>query len=485
MTEEPKEKTTEETSFIKEKIVPRRKNRILRRLRSMLFVICMAAVFGLVAKTVYVLSGGFLERLFGVEQEQRKQVELPRPTGTPTPRPTNTPTPTSTPCPTNTPSPTPTKVPEIVTPVPTIIPEVTPEPTRLPQELLTPAPTELPQEELTPTPDPEQENSPAPGDAVVDYWQIYATIREVANEVSKALVTVEAVEQSVDWFQEIYERRTSTTGLILGNDGVDLLILVSTEHISGANSIEVHFGEEIIAGRIYALDVEYGMAVVAVPLERIKNELLANLQLGLLAAEEDIIMGTPVIALGAPNGYHNSMEVGMITSLGSKLPVTVGTVSYFTTNISEYPGAYGFVVNLKGEVLGMITHTLKINPEDGIFTAISLDAVRGVIVKLLNNADRALFGIKGEDLPANLRKEYGVTGVYVTEVKNASPALMAGIKAGDIIVAMGSEDVDGMSDFTDIILARSIKETIQVKLLRTAEEGMREMTVEVVLTDKK
>ena len=335
----------------------------------------------------------------------------------------------------------------------------------------------------TETPAPEETPEPTPIDT---YLQIYDAIRQVAEEVSDAFVTVEAIEQGVDWFQEVYEKRTRTTGLILGNDGVDLLILVGTEQFAGANAIDVYFEEAMIPGRIYSMDRDYGLAVIAVALNQIPKELMAQIEMGLLAEAEDIVTGTPVIALGAPNGYEGSMEFGMITSLGGAVSVTDGEVSSFTTNITEYPGGYGFVVTLEGKILGLITHIHKANPGDGIFTAISLDSIRGVIIKLLNNADRAYFGIKGQDIPKNLKKEYALeNGVYVREVENASPALAAGIKAGDILVSVGGAPVEGIRGFSDMILGRSTREIVQVKLLRKAEDGLREMTVEVLLIDKK
>ena len=260
MTEEPKEKRVEDSPFIKEKIVPRRRNKWMKKLRKSVFVVCMAIVFGVVARAAFLLSGDFLEKWFGTEPEQRKEVDLPRPTAESLqPLATSSPKPTLTPTmePKKTPTPVPTAVPEGTltpepTPEPTVVPTKAPEPTMEPTPepsiVLSPipgmtVPTVLPEASLSPTPT-------VPEETVVDYWQMYATIREVAEQVSKAFVTVEAVEQSVDWFQEIYERRTRTTGLVLGNDGIDLLILVGTEQISGASSIEVYFGEKVIAGRI-------------------------------------------------------------------------------------------------------------------------------------------------------------------------------------------------------------------------------------------
>lgn len=497
MTEELKEKRSEDYQFINEKIVPKKKKKWLKKLWTVFFVICMAVIFGVIARAAFLLSGDVLKEWFGIE-DKRQEVDLPKPTQparitlSPTPKP-----PTPTPVPTIKPieAVSPTEEPENpslgeVTPGaeptpgeetnPTVTPgeaEITqtPEPTKAPENSDVPEPTTMPE------PDTKQEIEP-----VEHYLQIYESIRRVAEEVSNAFVTVEAIEQGVDWFQEVYEKRTRTTGLILGNDGVDLLILVGTEQLTGATSIEVFFGEEKVSGSIYSMDKDYGLAVIAVPLTGLSEELLGKIQPGILADAQALVIGTPIIAMGAPNGYEGSVEFGMITSLGSTVSVTDGEVAYFTTNIVEYPNGYGFVLNLEGEILGLITHTHKENPADGIFSAVSLDSIRGVIIKLLNNAERAYFGIKGRDLPKNLALEYEIeTGVYVSEVENASPALAAGIKAGDVIVSVSGEAVDGIRSFSDIILECSTREIVQVKLLRKTEDGLRETTVEVSLTGKK
>lgn len=500
MAEEQKEKQSEEYQFINEKIVSKRRKKWMKRLATVLFVICLAVIFGLVASAAFVWSEDYFKKLFG-KDEKRQEVELPRPTPSPELMLSVSPEPVRkiTPVPTKQLTPTPTKAAELPTVQPSMeeTPEVTPdtglspEPTVEASAGITPeaGTVKPPETDGTPAPTPMQEEKKQE-DKLENpekqmYLQMYEFIRQVAEKVSDALVTVVAIETGVDWFQEVYENRTGTTGLILGNDGVDLLILVGTEQFSGATSIEVLFGEEVIAGRIYSMDKDYGLAVIAVPLEQIPEELLGQIELGVFASEEDILAGTPVIALGAPNGYGGSMEFGMITSLGSTVSVTDGEVSYFTTDILEYPSGHGFVVNLEGKILGMITHTHKENPEDGIFSAVSLYSIRGAVVKLLNNAEWAYCGIKGQDVPQNLKKEYGLeNGVYVSEVENASPALAAGMKAGDIIVAVGGKEVDGIRSFSDVILGCSTREIVQVKLIRKAEDGLREMTIEIPLTGK-
>ena len=461
MAEERKE-TTEEYKFINEKIIPKKKSFWASKKGMVLFVIAMAILFGVLSQVVFRLTGGLLDQWWG--SNERHEVELPKPTTPPRQQVFLTKAPEQTP------TPVPTDYPVTPTDVPVPTPEITAGET---------GGTENQPEQTEPG-----END-GTSDAKLGFIELYGEICRVAEEASGTFVKVEAIERGVDWFQEVYENRTRTTGIVLGNDGVDLLILVGTEQFSGATDVEVTIGEESFSGHIYSMDKDYGLAVIAVPLSQISAELMDKIQPGILAEEEDITVGTPVIALGAPNGYEDSMEYGMITSLGSKIPVTDGEVEYFTTNITEYVQGHGFVVNLEGKILGLITHTQKENAEDGIFSAISLNSIRGVIVKLLNNAERSYVGIKGQDIPNNLKKEYLLeNGVYVREVENASPALSAGIKAGDIILSVGETEVEGMQHFAELILNCGTREMIQITVLRNAGEGLKETKVDIQLTGK-
>ena len=510
MAEEPKEKNAKNNpsgdyQFINETIVPKRKCRWKKRLLSVAFTIVLAIIFGLVAQLVFLLAGEPLRKLLGMEESGRQEVNLPGPTEHPTKKPTMTPQPTATTVPTSCPKPTD----EGTLPSPDVsgMPEPGSEPANpteggVPEPSVKPSPGGTVTEPGTVTPEPTsgaEVTGPSQGNQnsgngtqenISGDWYSYAMFYEevikLAEQAGKSLVTIEAVEIGVDWFQETYEIRTSMTGLVLANDGVDLLLLTGNEKLASADLIEVHLGGELVEGRIFSADADYGLAVIAVALASIPEEVLTEVQIGKIATESQIQVGTPVIALGAPNSYDGSMEFGMITSLGSSVPVTDGQVSYFTTNLTDYAQGYGFILNLNGEVLGMITHTHKVNVDDGVSSAISLDAVRGIIVKLLNASNMAYFGIHGENLPAAVQQASGIAqGVYVREVENASPALAAGIKTGDVLITAGGNELGGIRDFTKVLLAAKERETLTVKLLRTTGEGIREITVDVLLTRKK
>lgn len=468
MAENPREQ--QEYQFINETIVPNRKLKWKKRLGSLFFTMILAVVFGIIAQAVFLLAEEPLRELLGLKDSGRQEIDLPSPTKEA--EPTGA---VSTPVPTITGMPEPTGAADI-TEIPSI--EVTPGP-------CTPVPTES--VEITPSP---VEKNPETGDEdLYGGWYSFAMfqeqIAELTEQASRSVVAMNAVENGVDWFQEPYETRTAMTGLIFANDGIDLLILTGSEPLLTADFIEVQLAGKVVEGRLFAADSGYGLAVVAVPLESISEEMQAQIEVGKIASVRDIKKGSPVIALGAPNGYQNSVEYGMITGLGGSRIIIDGEVPYFTTNLNDYEQGHGFIINLQGEVLGMITHTHKGGANDGVSSAISLDAVRGMIVKLSNHSEISYFGIYGENLPPALVQAGGVTkGVYVREVKMSSPALAAGIKSGDVLVMAGGSTLEGIQDFTRVLLAAKPKDTLEVKLLRVTGDGVKEVTLNVELTKR-
>lgn len=489
MTEHPQEK--QEHPFIQEQIVSKRKKRVLKRLSTFGFVVLMAVVFGLVACAVFLTAEEPMREWLGKTDGSRQPVDLPKPTTltltpTPTVRATVTPAPTkippeptraiSTPEPTEYPEPTATVTPEPVRPVVTPGGEE-PEPTPLPTALPTAAVTQQPEYPVV---------TPGGEELELSYLLMYQAIRKQAEAAEKGLVSIDAVVENRDWFQEVYQTRTRTSGLVVGNDGIDLLILTDYAVMSGANAIEVtFFDDSVVNGTLFSYDADFGIAIVAVPLTQIAEETLSGTRIAILADEESIFIGEPILALGAPNGYRGSMELGMVTSLGAAVPVVDGQLRYFTTNLTNYTQGHGFLFSLQGEVLGMISHSVAENSETALSTAVTLDAIRGVIVRLLNNMEYTYFGIKGLDLPRELQEASGAAaGIYVSEVLAASPAMTAGVRSGDILIAADGKALTKMQDLTELVLSNTTKNTVTVTLLRMQGTEIRQTSVTVLLQKK-
>ncbi|MBO5198347.1 MAG: serine protease [Lachnospiraceae bacterium] len=487
-------------TFMKEKIVPKRKRKVKRFAAAFFGTLFLAVVFGIVAQAAFIYSEPWVEKLLGKEKEnQRQQVILP--TGEPTTgntvqNGTNTGTNSTTgnfgvnsQGQSGTTGEQPTTNEQGTTEA-----EV--------------GSTGGQQGDnsggggKTDTTDPSGSGSQGDGeettepDTVIveqrieadltDYIGIYSDIRVLAAKMNDSLLEITAVTNGVDWFNDLYEETRTTTGLVIADDGTDLLLLTSLDRIEDADKIEVEVSfTTSVQGYIRDYDRDVNLAVVGVPLSEIPSAILKSLTPAEFGTSSATAPGTPIIAVGSPNGHVGSVEVGIITSRGSSVYVVDNRIDLFNTNITDNEASDGFIVNLQGQVIGIITHTLKEDLNENLSTAIGISKIMPLIQRMANKVDRIYFGIHGEEVPKDILENVGVTsGIYVNEVESGSPALEAGVKSGDIIVKVKDAPISSMTAFYNVISNYSAGDTIEITVYRQSQGTFKEVSLQAVLKKK-
>jgi S1-C subfamily serine protease len=319
-----------------------------------------------------------------------------------------------------------------------------------------------------------------------DYSNIYAELRSVANLANRSMVTVTSVSKGVDWFNNEYEVKKVISGVIVADNGAELVILVSLDKIKEANSIKVTFFNSIEAeGTLQGYDSDLNMAAIAVKLKDIPEPHRQDIKPLPLGESFALVIGSPIIALGSPNGYVGSMEYGFITSKGNNAYITDNKMEIFNTNINDNKNGDGVIINLKGEVIGIITQVLKDEVNEDVNTVIGISGIKKIIKSLVNNQNRVYFGIKGMDMTEDALEKAGiVNGVSVTEVEPESPALEAGLKSGDIILTVNETPISSMNSFYNIISLYEPKTPVHVTIKRGTKNAEKDLTLEVVLEKK-
>lgn len=291
----------------------------------------------------------------------------------------------------------------------------------------------------------------SPSREIENLNQFFSGVSEIAERVEKSLVKVYTVTEDVDWFGATYEANKEVSGLYLGSNADAYLFLVSKDSIEESSSFLVELGEGLAAGELYCVDSNYHMAVVSVAKALVKAETVEKTLTPVTFAKHEVVSGDPLLLLGKPNGNAGGMEFGMVTGSNGRVSVIDDVVGYFTTNISQYAESDGFAFNLDGEVFGMSGTSLN-NGETGVFTAIFLDGLVDEIERMMSNGKRIYCGIGFESLEDGRRARYSLpNGVYVTEVLADSPALIAGLQKGDIILKVGAEEIKSVEDFRTAI----------------------------------
>ena len=168
-----------------------------------------------------------------------------------------------------------------------------------------------------------------------NYKEIYAALSNYVTELNHYMVTVTVVTSNIDWFNNVQESKSQTSGIIITDNGKELLILTDASYLSSAESLTLTFytGDQVDA-QIKQTDSYTNLAVLAVSLEDLpvgmKKEKLAYPVLG---SSNTKLLGMPVIAMGSPMGTSNSIGYGMITSASSTYSVPDRNYKIIQTDI--------------------------------------------------------------------------------------------------------------------------------------------------------
>lgn len=197
------------------------------------------------------------------------------------------------------------------------------------------------------------------------------------------------------------------------------------------------------------------------------------------------LVGIPVIALGRPVGTEDSMCYGNITSIGNSIRLPDSNYKFLTTDIYGSTGASGILINLKGQVIGMIDMSYNASDMRNMISAVGITELKGLVENLSNNRSIAYFGVYGTDVTREANEELEVPfGAYITEIDMDSPAMDAGIQSGDVIIRIGETEITGYQDLVKVLLTLKPEEAIRVGLMRQAPEGYTEMEIGATLGQK-
>ncbi len=271
------------------------------------------------------------------------------------------------------------------------------------------------------------------------------------------------------------------SGFVVDKEGH---ILTNYHVIQDAVEVEVNFtGSYKTYGKVIAKDLDSDLGVIKV---NVPADILFPLPLGDSNLTE---VGQTVVAIGNPFGFSGTMTVGIISGKGRTLESLRATPEgdYFTssdllqTDAAINPGnSGGPLINLRGEVVGVNraiqTTNVSISGEplnSGIGFAVSSNLIKRVLPHLIAKGkyDYPYLGLEGlPELTLEAQKELNLpqaNGVFVTRVANGGPAQKAGIRRGDLVVAIDNQVVNSFSELISyLILNKSPKDQVVITVLR-------------------
>lgn len=316
-----------------------------------------------------------------------------------------------------------------------------------------------------------------------DYGVLFAQLRGLAKDVRKSIVMVTALSSDVDWFNEAYESRGQSTGMIIGDNGVELLILTKYSEIEHCDGMQVTFVDDtVVAAALKKYDVTTGLAVISVNLSDISEETNGKIKKAILGNSVRLEAGTPVLAIGRADGSEDSMKVGTLTSVNNRQSVVDAEYTILSTDMMKIAGADGVLVNLKGEVIGIIQEQHLSEKTQNVLSAYAISDIKSLLEHLSNNQDVTYLGIKGISVTTEAESSGVPSGVYVTEVEMDSPAMRGGIQNGDVIQAINGQRVTSMAELSGVLQRLSNKQNISLEGQRLTKDGYKKVNYQTSLS---
>lgn len=327
---------------------------------------------------------------------------------------------------------------------------------------------------------------------ITDQAVMNSGVAEVAENVMPAMVSITntSVQEVMDWFRGgnfQYESKSLGTGVIMGENDEELLIVTNNHVVEGASVLTVSFiDEESVEAVVKGTDAADDLAVVAVKLEDIPEETMSQIRIANVADSEDVRVGEQVVAIGNALGYGQSVTTGIVSALGRTITVADESGYNDYTDLIQTDAAInhgnsgGALLNMKGEVIGINSVKAGSNGVEGMGYAISTTKAIPIIRDLMNKKTRELvsedqlpyLGIVGQDVTSNVAQVYGIPeGVYITELSKNGPAQEAGITSGMIITGFDGDKIRSMSDLQDLLPYYAGGETVSITLAVQNDSG--------------
>lgn len=361
----------------------------------------------------------------------------------------------------------------------------------------------------------EQEVAPAvplPGNAAPSGD---ATVTAIVDQCMPSLVAITNISVrevqnfwGFGWYSQPQqqEETSSGTGIIIGQNDSELLIVTNNHVISGATTLTVLFsvdeGKEeasAVEAKIKGSDPAKDVGVIAVPLSEIPEETLAEIKTASIGDSSQLKVGEQVVAIGNALGYGQSVTTGIISALDREVSLQNedgSTISnkLIQTDAAINPGnSGGALLNMNGEVIGINEAKFSSNYVEGMGYAIPISDVEGIIgdLKSLETRsevaaeDMGYLGVTCLDVPEDISKQYDMpVGIYIKSVLPGCAADEAGLKKGDIIIKFGGISVTNYEALSERLRYYEAGETVEVTVQTPKDGGYEEKTVDIRL-DKK
>lgn len=331
---------------------------------------------------------------------------------------------------------------------------------------------------------------------------VVTDVTEVVKAVMPSVVSVSnTYVEYATFFGQQYssEAVSSGSGIIVGENDNELLIVTNYHVVDSAKELSVQFvDEEQVKAQVKGTDMDKDLAVIAVQLSDIDRNTLDQISIATMGDSDELVVGQPVIAIGNALGYGQSVTTGVVSALNRAIALSSQEEQrdseincFIQTDAAINPGnSGGALLNTKGEVIGINSSKIGGNAIEGMGYAIPISDAEPIIEELMqketrfkvDEAKKGYLGITGVNVEAEYSEVYGIPkGVYISSVTEGTGAEAAGLVRGDIITGINGQEVESMEELKEEMNYYQDGDTITLTIMQGSPTGYQSKDVQVTL----
>ena len=327
--------------------------------------------------------------------------------------------------------------------------------------------------------------------------ELKTDVSGIVEQVMPSIVAITNTSEKeiTDFFGQSLnkEQHSSGSGIIIGQDDEQLLIVTNNHVVKDADNLSVSFiDKSVVKATVKGTSPSSDLAIVSVKLNELSATTLKAIKVAVMGDSKVLKVGEPTIAIGNALGYGQSVTTGVVSALDRSVTVEDVTCKVIQTDAAINPGnSGGALLNAKGEVIGINSSKYADAEVEGIGFAIPISDAQPIIDKLVTREavdpqKQAYLGVYGVDVSEEVSAAYKMpVGVYVTQVVENQAADKYGIKAGDVITKFNNETIVKMEQLQEQIQLCKAGDKVEVVVQRSENGKYKPTTIKLKLSSIK
>lgn len=287
-----------------------------------------------------------------------------------------------------------------------------------------------------------------------NYSKSVKSLSDVAKKGKRSVVSLLVLTGATIGNKEFVSESQSVSGVLIADNGQELLILGPTMEVGETQQIQATFCD----GKKYQVtekksDANLELTIYAVKESQLEEKTEKSIRLAALGSSYEVKKGDTTVLLGMLFGQGDAVGYGVLRSSTEKAERADGTYHILGAELAGFTGGSGIMFNRQGEVIGIICDAAGEDAKEELMHAYAISDIKDVMQFLANGEGVPYIGIHATDVSENIAEDRRIPrGIYVDKVEADSPAMRAGIQSGDVLTAIGGTDIENFEQYHELLM---------------------------------